>query len=206
MTWFRKAADKGLAMAQCQLGECYLKWISVPQDRAEGIKWLQKAAQQGHEEAKEVLRKITEGSVDSSPESSLIELKGHTEEVHAALFSPDGKKIVTAAHDGAIRIWDALSGKELQKKTVGFVIFVSPNLKKIVALVSGEGSEMLADGDYEYVQIWDTDSGNELKKLERPPDWIFNYALALSPDGKKVVMVGQVRKDNDAIVRTWILE
>ena len=130
---------------------------------------------------------------------------------HVADFSLDRTKIVTARIVGSgnpeepddvtnslVQVWDTNSGKELQK-------WESPE-EIVYALFMPEGKKILAYSSENTIRIYDTDSGNELKKLERPPDWIFNYALALSPDGKKVVMVGQVRKDNDAIVRTWILE
>ena len=55
-------------------------------------------------------------------EMPFIELKGHAAMVDFAAFSPDGKKIVTisrgdtsASSSGSGRIWDADSGKELQK-------------------------------------------------------------------------------------------
>ena len=35
---------------------------------------------------------------------------GHTDEVKAASFSPDGKKIVTASRDNTSKIWDAATG------------------------------------------------------------------------------------------------
>ena len=37
----------------------------------------------------------------------LLSLKGHTEAVNSAQFSPDGKRIVTAGHDGTVIIWDS---------------------------------------------------------------------------------------------------
>jgi len=38
-------------------------------------------------------------------EVPFIELKGHTDGVMFAAFSPDGKKIVTASNDKTARIW-----------------------------------------------------------------------------------------------------
>ena len=66
----------------------------------------------------------------------VIELKGHTGWVNSVAFSPDGKRIVTGSRDDTARIWDAETGKELQKlegyaSTVNSVAF-SPDGKKIV--------------------------------------------------------------------------
>ncbi|MDR2642017.1 MAG: hypothetical protein LBC74_04410 [Planctomycetaceae bacterium] len=43
-----------------------------------------------------------------------IELKGHTARVNSAVFSPDGKVVVTASGDDTARIGDAATGKELK--------------------------------------------------------------------------------------------
>jgi WD40 repeat protein len=39
-------------------------------------------------------------------------LKGHTDQVWSAAFSPDGKRAVTASYDKSARLWDANTGKE----------------------------------------------------------------------------------------------
>ena len=193
---------------------------------------------------------------NASADTPAAELKGHTEEVHAALFSPNGKKIVTASEDETARIWDAQSGKELlklkpgasvdnlrfssdgkklltvqdgnavqiwdadsesasfgkelQKKTMGFVMFVSPNQKKIFALESGEGSEMLADADYEYVQIWDTDSG-QVQTLKpkgiagtwAQPGWHPGGKTVVSPNGTRMVTIRSDENGNVSGAQIW---
>ena len=47
MEWYRKAAEQGLARAQCNLGFCYENGTGVPQDYAKAVEWYRKAAEQG---------------------------------------------------------------------------------------------------------------------------------------------------------------
>ncbi|MFM7113835.1 MAG: WD40 repeat domain-containing protein [Planctomycetota bacterium] len=44
---------------------------------------------------------------DTKTGAELLSLKGHTESVLSAQFSPDGNRIVTADADGAALVWDA---------------------------------------------------------------------------------------------------
>lgn len=44
-------------------------------------------------------------------------LKGHTDRVNSASFSPDGKYIVSASHDNTIRLWEFPSVKDLIEDT-----------------------------------------------------------------------------------------
>lgn len=56
--WFRKAADQGLASAQCNLGLAYWKGQGVEQDEDKAQVWLQKAADQGYEQAGKAIQQM----------------------------------------------------------------------------------------------------------------------------------------------------
>jgi len=49
--WYRKAAEQGHALAQCNLGVMYDKGRGVKQDHAEAVRWYRKAAEKGHAHA-----------------------------------------------------------------------------------------------------------------------------------------------------------
>ena len=51
LKWYRKAAEQGLATAQCNLGWCYDNGRGVTQNYAEAAKWYRKAAEQGYAHA-----------------------------------------------------------------------------------------------------------------------------------------------------------
>ena len=53
--WYRKAANQGLADAQCHLGVMYAQGRGVPQDDEEAVKWYRMAADQGDASAQESL-------------------------------------------------------------------------------------------------------------------------------------------------------
>jgi len=45
--WYTRAAEQGLALAQCFLGIMYAKGEGVPKDAVEAVKWYTRAAEQG---------------------------------------------------------------------------------------------------------------------------------------------------------------
>lgn len=51
VTWTRKAADGGLAAAQCQMGLFYMNGLGVEQDDDKAVEWLEKAAKQAQAQA-----------------------------------------------------------------------------------------------------------------------------------------------------------
>ena len=54
--WFRRAAEQGYSMAQCNLGMCYQAGNGIEKDPALAVYWYYKAADQGHEQARNALR------------------------------------------------------------------------------------------------------------------------------------------------------
>ncbi len=94
-----------------------------------------------------------------------------SESIHTALFSPDGKKIMTQASD-TIRVLDASSGKELFN-VKGFTGDFSPDGSKFFTVNTEE------EGDT--VRIWDANSGKKITEIKGA------LALKFSPDGKKIV-------------------
>ena len=76
-------------------------------------------------------------------------LNGHTDEIHAVAISPDGRRLVSAAFDNSVKVWDIASGREMatlvghpyHANTVAF----SPNGRYLVAGLEN-GSVMIWDG------------------------------------------------------------
>jgi len=58
---------------------------------------------------------------DTTTGKMVAELRGHSQEVNSAEFSPDdtGKFVVTAGKDGTAHVWDAATGEVLVSRTLG---------------------------------------------------------------------------------------
>jgi WD40 repeat protein len=132
-----------------------------------------------------------EGKLAGGAQSSQLHrvLKGHTFWLQSAVFSPDGKRVVTASFDNTARIWDADSGKEIvllkgHTDLVESAVF-SPDGKRVVT-ASHDGT----------VRIWDADSGKEIVLLKGWANPV--QSASFSPDGKRVVTAS---RDNTA--RIW---
>jgi len=96
--------------------------------------------------------------------------------VYSAAFSPDGKRIVTGSADA--RIWDAETGKEVQK--------LEGHAGEVISVTYSPDGKMIATGSHDRtVRIWDAESGKELQKLGH---WL--SSVAFSPDGEKIVTAG----------------
>ena len=119
-------------------------------------------------------------------------LQGHHGYINSAVFSSNGRKVLTSSDDKTARIWDVETGKELQKLEghIGSVrsgIF-SPDGKKVVT----------SSGD-KTARIWDVETGKVLHVLAGHTDEAIQAVF--SPDGKKIV-TGSA----DGTARIWDVE
>jgi hypothetical protein len=112
--------------------------------------------------------------------------------VYAAAFSPDGRKIIAAAYDGSLRLWEARTGKELRR--------LDGHLGKVWAVAfHPDGRHVVSGGNDGSVRLWDLTAGREVKRFAGHTDYV--RAVAVSADGKHILSGG-----DDRLLRLWDVE
>ncbi|HEY5892183.1 MAG TPA: TIR domain-containing protein [Chthoniobacterales bacterium] len=114
---------------------------------------------------------------DSISGNQLAVLRGPGGYITKAVFSPDGKRVLTASQNRTARVWDLRDGHELMALPGHEDEVVDPAF-------SPDGRRILTVAYDEVARLWDSDSGRELMVLRDP---IGVRGALLSPDGSRVL-------------------
>jgi WD40 repeat protein/DNA-binding SARP family transcriptional activator len=129
---------------------------------------------------------------DTSTGKELLALPAQAENVYAAAFSPDGKRLaIGISLGGGASIWELSTGEKLaqltgQQGSVQAVLFSRDGKQVITGSVDGT------------IKVWDTASGQEQLTLAHQTAQI--TGLALSPDGTHLAASG-----SDGTARVYLL-
>jgi len=98
----------------------------------------------------------------------------------SAVFSPDGRQIVTT-DDRAAQVWDAQTYRRTSVLFHGDTVYH--------ALYSADGARIVTAGGDGTVKIWDAASGELVRELRRDGARLRYFIAALSPDGRLVAAI-----------------
>jgi eukaryotic-like serine/threonine-protein kinase len=128
--------------------------------------------------------------------TSLLVLRGHELPVVAVAFSPDGRRLATGSHDRKVKLWDAVTGKELRTLSAAdpcFCLAFSPDGRSVAAGCGGYDPEAPAE-----IKVWDAATGQETRTIVGHLGWV--TGVAFRPDGRWLASTGL-----DGNVRLWDL-
>jgi WD40 repeat protein len=107
--------------------------------------------------------------------------------VRGVAFSPDGTRLATASHIGAVQVWDAASGKKLLEVRISGLL--------VGLAFSPDGTRLATASADTSARVWDAASGKKL--LEVRHDGAVD-AVAFSPDGTRLATASA-----DTSARVW---
>jgi WD40 repeat protein len=112
-----------------------------------------------------------------------------------AIFSPDGKTLVTVSgnKNNIIKYWSLVTGKEIPTLKV-------PKESVHVLRFSPDGKILAASNDdYKTIKLWNLDTGKEIRTLKVPKESV--HVLRFSPDGKILAA-----SNDDKTIKLWNLD
>jgi WD40 repeat protein len=122
---------------------------------------------------------LSSTSTKPSVGTTLLSYRGHSANVMAISWSPDGNRIASGAQDKTVQVWDAVTGHTL-------LTYRGHTDRVHTVTWSPDGSRIASSSaEDKTVQVWDAASGQVSVTYPWHADWV--YAVAWAPDGRYIV-------------------
>ena len=127
--------------------------------------------------------------IDMKRQSHTVFQSGHKAAVRCAVFSPDGKYIISGGNDATIRLWEVHTGRELR-------VFEG-HLAAVTSIAySPDGRFVVSGSEDMTLRLWDVTNGKEIRRFQGHEAAV--NSVAYYPNGKYVISGG-----NDQTLRMW---
>jgi serine/threonine protein kinase len=147
----------------------------------------------GYSYSPQVTKENTVQVWDASNGGNVFTYFGHSDEVHAVVWSPDGKHIASGSHDKTVQVWDASTGAN---------VFTYRGHSSFVNAVawSPDGRRIASGSTDQTVQVWDASKGGNVFTYRGHFSQVVE-AVAWSPDSRRIASGGY-----DNTVQVWLAE
>ena len=121
--------------------------------------------------------------------TTLYVYRGHSDQVYAVAWSPNGKRIASASRDTTAQVWDATNG--------GHVYTYTGHTNSVNAVAWSSDGKYIASASWDKtVQVWTAIDGTNICTYKGHSDVV--HSVAWSPDGKCIASASY-----DKTVQIW---